>query len=110
MNSTPTEQIQTHVKTILPSATTRLDKLRAAEILDVHFDGKHVAVEWMPRHSESPIGVSLVTDDTGYGEGPDAVFRDVQGALREVLRLLFNYTPEQLEKGLRDWVDIDKLP
>ncbi|HYX20498.1 MAG TPA: hypothetical protein VFA98_06590 [Thermoanaerobaculia bacterium] len=107
---TPTEQIRTHVKAVLPSAATSLDKLNAAEVLDIDFDGKHVVVEWVPRHSDNPIGVSLVTDDTGYGEGPDAVFQDVQGALREVLRLFFDYTPEQLEAALRDWVDSSGLP
>lgn len=39
--------------------------------LDVGDRTRHVAVEWRPRRNRKEFGVSLVTEETGIGEGPD---------------------------------------
>jgi DNA-binding XRE family transcriptional regulator len=45
----------------------------------------HVTVEWRPKRG---FGVSDPSVESGYGEGPDEVFRDSQLAVRRVEQLL----------------------
>lgn len=54
--------------------------------LDFLYNEQYIVIEWFGK--KNYFGVSLLTEDTGYGEKPDNVFCDMTHVLNEIDRLL----------------------
>ena len=70
----------------LPEVVTALDPPDDPDgplFIDLASRGNEAIVEWRPGQG---FGVSKPSD--GYGEGPDEVFTDVEGAVSRTLELL----------------------
>lgn len=84
------EQLLDDLKTTLPEIETNIDRPRDKVTgrwwLDAKLEGRHVVVEWSPPSGH--MGVSLVTDDTGYGEKADWVSTSYYRTFARVLHLL----------------------
>jgi DNA-binding XRE family transcriptional regulator len=84
---TPIERLKRNLNKRLPEATVELDspaKETGRWYLDVELDGHGVIVAWSPRHG---FGVSS-SEEYGYGEGHDEVYRDARKVLPRVIELL----------------------
>lgn len=54
-------------------------------LLGAEHDGREVSVEWTEGKG---FGVSLMREDAGYGEHPDAFFKEETEALAHALKML----------------------
>jgi hypothetical protein len=79
--------LEAMIKLALPDAIVELeipDSPAKPWWLDVTVRGRHIVVEWRPQRG---FGVSLITENDGYGEGPDKVFEDLAKASVNILAL-----------------------
>lgn len=84
------ERLLDDIKTTLPEVQVNLERpkdlVNGRWWLDATLEGRHVVVEWSPPSGH--MGVSLVTDNTGYGEKPDWVSKSYYATFGRALHLL----------------------
>jgi len=81
------QELEQQVKGIFPEATTRIDEGEEETSpwwLDITLEHKRLTVEWRPGRG---FGVTLVTAETAYGEGPEHVVQTVDEAIECLLML-----------------------
>jgi DNA-binding Xre family transcriptional regulator len=83
----PIQELAQQVRKRFPSANTTFDpaeQLAGPWFLDIDLNGHHVAVEW---RADRGFGVTS-NAESGYGEGSDEVYPDIESASRRVITLL----------------------
>lgn len=104
MNSV--ERLEREILDCLDTVTTKVTGPASPDgkwHLDVSANGRWLVIEWDARDA---VGVSEVTNETGYGEGPDQVFPSfVEGRAR--VRELLGYRPQA--ERLRDLLERPSL-
>lgn len=89
-----TEQLPDDLQRLLDALRARYPQLRIAVdpgegqtghwFVDLSAEGRHATVEWRPGQG---FGISeQAPDGEAYGDGPDAVYADVERALGRLLK------------------------
>jgi hypothetical protein len=79
------QELEQQVRGLFPGAETKMDEPDEPPHpwwLDIKHSGKHFTVEWRPG---TGFGVSLVTAETAYGDGPEHVVHSIDEALECLL-------------------------
>lgn len=81
-------EIYTAVSEAVPGVMMEIDepkeKKTGMTFLDFRRGSRHVVCQL----KDDKYGVSLLTGDTGFGEGPDEVFEDGNTAVQKIISLL----------------------
>lgn len=88
MSDTPLHVFETKIRGRLSCVTQMDAPLVHSGIwyLDVTVEDKHIVVQHYP--GKYTLGISVNTEETGYGEGVDEIFSDVDIAVERAVALL----------------------
>jgi len=90
MDANHIETLKNRLASLYPMASLTMDQPFNSNgnwMLDIIVYGRLFVVSWSALYV-SDFGISTITEDTGYGEGPDLVVHSLEEAENHIIKLI----------------------